>query len=51
MPDPSEDEILRPEARPLPYAQLDKHQQAALGRVVGLLTTAIARGAALSSGS
>jgi len=40
MPGPSEDEILRPEARPLPFAELDKHQQAALVRVVGLLATA-----------
>jgi hypothetical protein len=37
---PGEAEVLRPEARPLPYAQLDKQQQAALDRVVGLLTTA-----------
>ena len=31
-------EILRPEARPLPYGQLDKQQQEAVDRVVGLLT-------------
>ena len=34
------DETLRPEARPLPYARLDKQQQAAVDRVVGLLTAA-----------
>ena len=39
-PGPGEAEVLRPEARPIPYAQLDKQQQAALDRVVGLLTTA-----------
>ena len=33
-------ETLRPEARPLPYARLDKQQQAAVDRVVGLLTAA-----------
>jgi hypothetical protein len=34
------DETLRPEARPLPYARLDQQQQAAVDRVVGLLTAA-----------
>jgi len=33
-------EILRPEARPLPYERLDTQQQAALDRTVGLLTAA-----------
>ncbi len=33
-------ETLRPEARPLPYAHLDKQQQEAVDRVVGLLTAA-----------
>jgi hypothetical protein len=36
-----EAEILRPEARPLPYAQLDEQQQAALERVIGLFATAV----------
>ncbi len=38
---PAEARVLRPEARPLPYAQLDNQQQVALERVVGLLTTAL----------
>jgi hypothetical protein len=37
---PGEAEALRPEARPLPYDQLDDQQKAALVRAVGLLTTA-----------
>ena len=37
---PGETDALRPEARPLPYAELDGQQQAALTRVVGLLKTA-----------
>ena len=36
----TEAEVLRPEARPLPYTELDEQQQVALERVVGLLTAA-----------
>ncbi len=37
---PSDAEVLRPEARPLKYAELDEQQQVAMQRVVGLLTAA-----------
>jgi hypothetical protein len=39
------EEVLRPEARPLEYAQLDAHQQRAFTRIIGLLTAATATAA------
>ena len=45
QPQPAQQEngLLRPEARPLPYADLDRQQQAAFGRVVELLSDAVTR--------
>jgi DNA polymerase III delta prime subunit len=46
---PGSAETLRPEARPLPYPELDRQQQAALDRVVGLLTAAAQDAKALAA--